>query len=478
MARDEGHDVIIVSDLHLSEGYDPRTGTYHRNEDFFYDAAFARFLDNLRVRAEKESRKWRLVVLGDLFDFLQIETEPHQRERQETDTSGNEAIGKLDRIAEGHPEFFEALGRFVAAGFALDIVPGNHDIELVQPPVQEHFKKLVVELCHQPEAAFDVTFHPWIYYIPGVLYAEHGQQYDDANSFHRPLRPYVPGSSDQIDMPLGSYFVEYLFNRIESFDPFADNWRPMNRYLWWSFRVHPILALSTLGQYLRFLITVLTHTSDLSRQEQAERQAAYREEALRPFAEELGLSFKTVVAIDRLSATPAMSSKLRLLRALVVEPLLPSLPFAGGLVALYAWIRKVRFNLGSLILFAAGLLGLAWRERRLLSRSTQPFGYLHRASLAIHRLLRAERKGVSIYVFGHTHTAEQFPLGIGDRAPRYLNSGTWTPVVMATSDLLGARERFTFVQITHDSRTGSHLARLLFWNDSAGRAEPLPLLMT
>lgn len=69
----DGDDVVIVSDLHLSAGYDPLTGRYDRTEDFFYDAAFARFLDNLLLRAEVEHRKWRLVILGDMLDFLQVE---------------------------------------------------------------------------------------------------------------------------------------------------------------------------------------------------------------------------------------------------------------------------------------------------------------------------------------------------------------------------------------------------------------------
>jgi hypothetical protein len=37
--------LLIVSDLHLSEGRSERTHRLSRNEDFFFDEEFARFLD-------------------------------------------------------------------------------------------------------------------------------------------------------------------------------------------------------------------------------------------------------------------------------------------------------------------------------------------------------------------------------------------------------------------------------------------------
>jgi UDP-2,3-diacylglucosamine pyrophosphatase LpxH len=475
-AREDGQDIVIVSDLHLSAGYDPRTGTYHRNEDFFYDAAFARFLTDLRARAEKEGRTWRLVILGDLFDFLQVPVREPLLAGGGPDAANGATVAKLERIAAGHPEFFEGLGGFVAAGHGLDIVPGNHDIELVRPAVQERFRALVAESGGGGDAAGRIRFHPWILYVPGVLYAEHGHQYDRDNSFATVLEPYAPGGRGEIELPLGSHFVLHFFNRIEAVDPFADNVKPPTRYLRWALRVHPILVLGTLRYYLSFFFTVITRTSHLSAEEQAARRERYRREVLRPYARRLGLPYETLLAIDALAAKPAMGSRWRLLRALVVEPFLPLLPVGGGLLALYAWMRNVRFNVRSLTFFAGGVLGLAWRERRLLRPATQPSGYLHRAALGIDRLLREQGGRVPFYIFGHTHTAEQYPLTMDRGGARYLNTGTWTPVVPADFEILGGRERFTFVQVTRDPDTRAPIARLLFWNDAANRHEPLPLL--
>src|SRR6188474_2953111 len=114
MPSDDGRDIAIVSDLHLCAGYDERTGAFSRREDFFYDGAFARFLAYLRRRAEQERRLTRLVILGDLFDFLQVDPFEAGSDDSAVDTSTGATIGKLARVARGHRELFAALGDLAA----------------------------------------------------------------------------------------------------------------------------------------------------------------------------------------------------------------------------------------------------------------------------------------------------------------------------------------------------------------------------
>lgn len=475
MPADDGYDIIILSDLHLSAGYDPATGTYSRREDFFFDAAFGRLLGNLRERARREGRRWRLVLLGDVVDLLQVEAPEAGRPDDEPDSSCEATCEKLRRIAVGHPEFFAALGEFAAEGFPVDIVPGNHDIELIRPDAQQTLRELTAEYSNRPEAASRISFYPWIYCIPGVLYAEHGHQYDEDNNFLTMLSPWRDHDPEQIELPLGSYFVTYLFNHIEAIDPFADNVKPPTRYMMWSFRTHPVVALTALRFYLRFLFRVLPLTNNRSDAEDRKRREQYREAVVRPYAESVGLSPDLVIAIDRLSPMPALSSRYRLLRALVLDPLLASIPVVGTLVALYMGLRRFRLAPGSLILSALGIFGLVWRDRRLLRPLLQPTGYMFRAASNIDRLLKSRGVQVPVYVFGHTHVAEQHLLS-ADGKRKYINSGTWTPMLPGQFELLGGRERFSFVQITRSPRSRQPIAQLFYWNDLAGRHEPLPLL--
>jgi UDP-2,3-diacylglucosamine pyrophosphatase LpxH len=171
----------VVGDLHLAAGpLDP-----FRNDELF--------VDFLGRQAQSETR---LVLLGDLFDFL-LTPAPGQRLPARPDPTETGALARLERIAAAHPEVIEALGRFARAGAGIDLVAGNHDIELVRPAVQARVRAL---LGDPPEDR--LRFCPWFVYIPGLMYAEHGQQHRELNAFSTLLDPYR--GSDEIDLPLGS----------------------------------------------------------------------------------------------------------------------------------------------------------------------------------------------------------------------------------------------------------------------------------
>jgi UDP-2,3-diacylglucosamine pyrophosphatase LpxH len=473
MPADDGRGIVIVSDFHMSSGYNRRTGTFSRNEDFFYDAAFGRFIDKLIVQGTAEQRRWRLVILGDFVDFLQVER-PRSHNRL---TSSADTVEKLAEIARGHSVVFAALARFIDAGHVVDIVIGNHDIEFIWPEAQARFKQLVAQ-HGKTDVAAGLTFHPWIFYVPGVVYAEHGQQYDIYNSFATLLRPLLPGNPELIELPLGSFFVLYLFNHIERLDPFADNVKPATRYLAWALRTHPIMGLASLGYHLQFFVRVLRKTSKLSKAEQQARRDTYRREMVESHASAVGLPAQTLVAIERLAAIPAMSNLWRQVEALLLRPLIPGLPALAAIGAIYRATKQLRPGVRSFLMLLGGILGLLWRERRLLRPATQPGSYLFAAARQIHECLTQGNAAVPAYVFGHTHTAEQFPLTDDEDGPRYLNTGTWTPLVPQAFDLVGTRERFSFVQITRDPATRQVRTELMLWNDPAERIEPLPLLMT
>lgn len=68
------YDLMVVSDLHLSEGRDPLIKKFSLNEDFFFDEEFGRMLDYQmhRLAGRPRERKWHLIINGDFLDFLQV----------------------------------------------------------------------------------------------------------------------------------------------------------------------------------------------------------------------------------------------------------------------------------------------------------------------------------------------------------------------------------------------------------------------
>ena len=69
---DQDYNLLIVSDLHLSEGRHPQTKKFSRNEDFFFDEEFSRFLDYHQQHPQENRKPWHLIINGDFLDFLQV----------------------------------------------------------------------------------------------------------------------------------------------------------------------------------------------------------------------------------------------------------------------------------------------------------------------------------------------------------------------------------------------------------------------
>ncbi len=173
--------VLVVGDLHMAAGpLDP-----FRNDELF--------VDFLGRQAQSDTR---LVVLGDLFDFV-LTPPPGQRLPARADPTEAGALDRLERIAAAHPAVIEALGHFAYAGGGIDLVAGNHDIELVRPAVQARVRALLGEPTEE-----QLRFRPWFVHLPGLMYAEHGQQHHHLSAFATLLDPYRAAA--EIDLPLGS----------------------------------------------------------------------------------------------------------------------------------------------------------------------------------------------------------------------------------------------------------------------------------
>ena len=156
--------VLLVSDLHMATPGGPFP------DPFGHDLAFARALDDFA----RSPLRTRLVLLGDIVDFL-LAAPAARPAAGPVDL----AVAKLDAIAGAHRGVFDAIARFARAGHHVEIVPGNHDRELLLAPVQQRFTELLGDVS--------VSWSPWFVHVPGVLYAEHGQQHNDLNHIARLL---------------------------------------------------------------------------------------------------------------------------------------------------------------------------------------------------------------------------------------------------------------------------------------------------
>jgi UDP-2,3-diacylglucosamine pyrophosphatase LpxH len=629
------HNLLIVSDLHLSEGFRPRTGKLSANEDFLCDDSFARFLE-FQNSNRQQGRPWRLVIAGDAFDFLQVTT-PSSRSADELKakimrlegrtgthpmrisdpqgrfaeavraldgtimrlraspapghqtlvpvaerlrlagdglhndhvwlyedlvlelrilelksdgeqstlwkdyglgTSWCEAVWKMNRIAEGHSGFFSAVSWFIGEGNSVVMMKGNHDIELHWPQVQERIRVLLVDAHSRlsmggPGTADPVakkgadsgqirvalrnrtTFAPWIYYEPGIVYIEHGNQYEVLDAFEDFLEPVLRKADEYLRLPPGSHFVRYFFNSIEKVFPFADNLRPISRSISWIFSKHFFTAVGLLMRHwkgawlvVKMLLTRggadarftkgqerLRHRSRQAGDLQANQELEKLRHTDNAHALGLGASAVGPLTPDRLLAIEERARKQRsekwaavrewltvfiplgvLLLFIIGMALILLVPLRWASIATIAGTSPIEsYFIRVPILGGAGFI-VKSAIAALLRRITDVHDYLLTAARGVSTILRPSSEfgntaEVPYLVFGHTHHPDMVQLE--DGGPWYVNTGSWLSTISEVEAWSRLDQDFSFLEIVPGSL--DHPPRLLRWNPDSQRPERIRL---
>lgn len=548
----EQYDLLIVSDLHLSEGRSPQTKKFSPNEDFFFDEEFGRFLAYYQDETRWPGRKWHLIINGDFLDFLQVtayEGAPPEllqdvkRPEYGLGCGEQETVYKLGKIMEGHWQFFEALADFIAAGNILSISKGNHDVEFHYQALRTAFRdelRAVYEKKLEREADPDravklarlndesIRFLDWFYYEKGLLWVEHGNQYDELNNFKYWLSPLLPDlpkpdpkRQDDIDLPWGSLFVRYLFNRVETEEPFADNIKPQTKFIGWFLRHHPLQALMFLYGDGRYMLAKMRRAWQPVPPKAYASRATDHDGQLGQLAEEWKVSEVDLDYLDNLRAHSVLKEtrgrwlvfrwlvRHRMLLPLctlflylllvaawwlvrfLLSPLLPDYirwllsrlhNLAGQFIdwLFGTWLFKhvvgsVITHVLLLILASLGkiLASLGKRRRPTLVERAHEVDLQRRgrspakkefSPLALRSPLISERLKVKYVIMGHTHDPDL--QSIGQNGEEYFNTGTWTKVFSAAERLIREENELAYVQALR--REDVVQVKLLKWHDAAG----------
>lgn len=491
--------MLILSDLHLGEGRDPKTGFVSRQEDFFFDDEFCAFLDH-HSGEEWSEMEWTLVINGDFFDFLQVVASPPPELSLRFDATFGPKAGPLEsawkakRIIRGHSEVFRSLAQFVLR-HRLILVAGNHDAEFHYPEVQETFLSEMER--HIPPSKREtlrrnIEFRPWFYLSDGI-YVEHGHQYDPLNSFQYQLAPRLPdlglpaSEAEDLDLPLGSLFVRYLFNRVETESPFADNIKPATRFLKWFALNHPLRSahfLMTDGPAM--LRRIKSRWRWLPEVAYATRKQIHsewiQEECQKSEATSSLLSVENLQALHELRVQPFLRSRNSLRSAIiraalgpVRTPLLAAfflcvvllLSLAGflPLILLFTPVSEesVRRSIAIFPFFADLILLLRWIFLFVLliglmlwllprrKRTLQP--QLREKATRIQQLLKPR-----LVVLGHSHEVDLARL---NSESEYFNTGTWTKVFSEEPRIIREEKELTFLRALLSS--DGWKAKLMKW---------------
>jgi len=433
LAPDDDESLIVLSDVHLgSDIVERRGGRKRRRRSPDIDRDLVGLLRHYR-RTPPRGRRWRLVIAGDFIDFIgmivaaephQLETEPSWEERAHgLGNASDHARIKLRRVLERHEAVFSALGEFLADGHALTIVRGNHDLELYWESVQKELADALYRhaLASRPSLdrlAFDerVEFAPWFFYRRGVVWIEHGHQYDPFCAIHRPMVPLSPRDPRRIERGLSDVLLRFVVRPTPGLFEYGHEKMGVLDYLAFGLR----LGLRGLGTLLfRFLHAVVelirVHRELVSRDAETLRKEHERRMSL--LAEATRIGKDRLLALAALSAPPVTASVRGILASVLLDRLALGL-FASLLLLVLGVLGIERGE----YLVGAALVAVAWAVAHVhLARQRK----LDPGEAMVDKAGRLARLFSAAYVvMGHTHVPMQVPVADGEAT--YVNLGSWS----------------------------------------------------
>ncbi len=268
--------LIFLSDSHFTAhgepwdtGVTPSDGPAHAHE-------FRLFLEHLTAR-RPEDRPQSVVLLGDWLDFADIAERANVRGIWEGIDGDSRASETLQWITQANRAVFEGLRECLCAGISVEVVLGNHDMDLARQVIQKQLQDL---LSPRVRGTATLNFHPWLFHKQGLVYAEHGHQFQAINHFPMMLQPHGSDRCQQTYRTLATVLGEHRHRRRYAN---GDGWFGPVREDGW------------------FLYQVCAGIVDQVNPRRRREIADYQQRDLPRYAEALGLDPQAVLDIDTIS---------------------------------------------------------------------------------------------------------------------------------------------------------------------------------
>lgn len=449
--------VVAVSDLHLGHDLKRDGPPLHLRPTPFIDLQLGSLVEHLTQSPDR--LPWRLVIAGDMVDFVAITRTPGDDEEVDFEVSDQErrfgllaepvkAAWKLRQVMRRHEYLVARLADFVAQGNDLVIIRGNHDAEWYWPEVRDVFRDALARHVADRVTRADGTpddepggwrltrarrlveartrFCDWFYLEPGRLYVEHGHVHDEYSTWDDVLAPEMPGARLMRE-PLSSLAMRYFANDHASLDlSEAERWTAID-YLRWGLSGGNVGAVT--ADYLRLCGRLLAFSArmsfdtlrrsaralvragaELTNEERARRDRIRA--ALAVFRRDQDEIASELLALIRV---PAERNVIATAQLLYIDRLV-----LGGLLlgtTVYCALKKGPVATRAALLLGAVAGGLAGNAALSLMRRVDSHPKLLAAA---HRV--AVLFGVRYVVMGHSHHPVSREVGHG---ARYFNLGTW-----------------------------------------------------
>jgi UDP-2,3-diacylglucosamine pyrophosphatase LpxH len=465
----EASNYLLFSDVHLGADLvqHARPWTADRLQAAHrIDRDLGSMLDHYREHSDSE-RPWRLVIAGDFIDLVGMSISASEGVSPLTPdehihglgSSEDHAAAKMRAVAVRHHVLFQKLASFVTAGHALVFVRGNHDVEFYWESTQRAFLDALLERSSialddsATRRAFEarIEFRHWFFYVPGLLYVEHGHQYDSTCAYHNQLAPRSPRDPGRISYSFSDILLRYVVRPTRELSAEGHENNSLGHYLHLAFSLG-LSGCAKLGyRFFRSVGRMVSVWRDhLS--EHAAQVRAEHEQKLQQLAAVFRLSSEHVSAMTKLWATPVTSRLSSIFRTVFLDGLAAGL-LAAVAMTLLVWNGVLPWFYLPIMLAAVVLCMVVYVKR---SKVLEPHWALRAGASQLTQLMPAR-----YVVMGHTHRPVMEQLTPN---ATYVNLGNWT-VDLLDDDAPPAP--CTHLVIRHES-DGQTVAALCRWEAELG----------
>ncbi len=432
--------LLILSDVHLGNdlndharvaGDDGHVASARRSEKV--DTDLASLLRHYAA-TPPAGKRWRLIIAGDFIDFIGMAILPRDRAFDTPPSEEELAHGlgnasdhgrvKLQAVAARHPGVFQALAAFVAAGHALTIVHGNHDVEFHWDGVKQEMRDLLGRLsclAGDDAEAFQarIEFAPWFYYVGGVAYVEHGHQYDTLCSTANVMAPMSPLDPRRIARSFSDVLLRFVVRPTRGVPEYGHDRLGLIDYVMMGVHLgaRGLVQLGTrffsaVWELLRLRRAYVTTAARALRDEHERKMAA--------LAERTRIGIEKLRAIMALQVPPVTQSVPKILASVLLDKLALAMASATAILALvilgprHVWCWGTAAAVAGAWILTHRYLGRQWR-RWFGEHLDNDQALIERAG-HLSTLLP-----VAFVVMGHTHQPARVPVGSAE----YINVGSW-----------------------------------------------------
>jgi UDP-2,3-diacylglucosamine pyrophosphatase LpxH len=357
-------------------------------------------------------------------------------------------------IAQRHQRVFRALLRFVEAGNSLVIVRGNHDIELHWEAAQVALVCAIVEHASEErrgEIASRIRVCPWFFCVDGLLYVEHGHEFDAMCSYGDPLDPTCLRDPRRIrDTPF-SVLLRHVARPTRGLSSEAYGYVGMYAYVVLLGKLGLMGSIRLAERFFRASARLLNESLSYTKA-RARRKTRRARARMRLFSRQEGVRERQLSELTKLYVQPAVHSLDAVIRSLYLDRILCVLCLPATL--LFAWLA---FHYGaSLGALMCSLLALASAAYAIVGRgkNTAPTARMRQSAGRIAELFKARW-----VVMGHTHEPTFDPVS---PSSHYVNLGSWGNDDPPEEHAGAHPSPCTFLVIR--ARQGDYYAEFLRWN--------------